>query len=144
MAEQRYDAVLAVIREGRTVKDVAAAVGVSRQTLHAWLARYEDAGLAGLADRSHRPLSCPHQMPAEVEAVVLELRRVRRTWGPRRIAFEVSRRPGMSASESAVYRCLVRPGRWSRTGVVVAGGCGSGGSAAGRWSCGRWISSAAS
>lgn len=27
VAEQRYDAVLAVIREGRTVKDVAAAVG---------------------------------------------------------------------------------------------------------------------
>lgn len=110
MAEQRYDAVLAVIREGRTVKDVAAAVGVSRQTLHTWLGRYEDAGLEGLSDRSHRPLSCPHQMPAEVEAVVLELRRVHRTWGPRRIAFEVARRPGLSASESAVYRCLVRAG----------------------------------
>jgi transposase InsO family protein len=110
VAEQRYDAVLAVIRDGGTVKDVAAAVGVSRQTLHAWLARYEDAGLEGLADRSHRPLSCPHQMPAEVEAVVLELRRVHRTWGPRRIAFEVARRPGLVTSESAVYRCLVRAG----------------------------------
>ena len=110
MAEQRYDAVLAVIREGRTVKDVAAAVGVSRQTLHAWLGRYEDAGLEGLGDRSHRPFSCPHQMPAEVEAAVLELRRVHRSWGPRRIAFEVGRRPGLATSESAVYRCLVRAG----------------------------------
>jgi hypothetical protein len=27
---------------------------------------------------------CPHQMPATVEAVVLELRRVHRYWGPRR------------------------------------------------------------
>ena len=52
MAEQRYDAVLAVIREGRTVKDVAGAVGVSRQTLHAWLSRYEAEGLDGLVDRS--------------------------------------------------------------------------------------------
>jgi transposase InsO family protein len=110
VAEQRYDAVLAVIREGRTVKDVAAAVGVSRQTLHTWLARYEDAGLEGLVDRSHRPVSCPHQMPAVVEAAVLEMRRVHPGWGPRRIAFEVSGRPGLSASESAVYRCLVRSG----------------------------------
>ena len=35
MAEQRYRAVLAVIGEGRTVTEVAAGVGVSRQTLHA-------------------------------------------------------------------------------------------------------------
>ena len=110
MAEQRYEAVLAVIREGRTVTEVAAAVGVSRQTLHAWLARYEDAGLEGLVDRSHRPVSCPHQMPAVVEAAVLEMRRVHPGWGPRRIAFEVSGRPGLSTSESAVYRCLVRAG----------------------------------
>src|SRR5215211_1453138 len=69
VAEQRYRAVLAVISDGRTVKEVAAAVGVSRQTLHAWLAKYEAGGLEQLADRSHRPRGCPHQMPAEVEAV---------------------------------------------------------------------------
>jgi hypothetical protein len=34
-------------------------------------------GLEGLADRSHRPSGCPHQMPASVEAAVLELRRER-------------------------------------------------------------------
>jgi len=45
------------------VAEVAAAVGVSRQTLHAWLAQYESGGLEGLADGSHRPRSSPHQMP---------------------------------------------------------------------------------
>src|SRR6478672_10854034 len=110
VAEQRYDAVLAVIRDGRTVKDAAAAVGVSRQTLHTWLARYEAEGLEGLADRSHRPRSCPHQMSAVVEAAVLEMRRVHRSWGPRRIAFELSKTPAMVTSESAVYRCLARAG----------------------------------
>lgn len=108
VAEQRYRAVLAVISDGQTVKDVAA-VGVSRQTLHAWLRRYEGEGLEGLVDRSHRPGSCPHQMDAVVEAAVLELRRIHRTWGPRRIAFEVGRR-GLVTSESGVYRCLVRAG----------------------------------
>jgi transposase len=41
VAEQRYLAVLAVIADGLTIKQVAEKVGVSRQTLHAWLARYE-------------------------------------------------------------------------------------------------------
>jgi transposase InsO family protein len=78
------------------------------------LARYEAEGLAGLADRSRRPRSCPHQMAGEVEAVVLELRRVHRYWGPRRIRHELARRGLVSVgelpSESAIYRCLVRAG----------------------------------
>ena len=52
--EQRYRAVMAVL-EGARVSEVAAEVGVSRQSLHSWLARYRAAGLAGLADRSRRP-----------------------------------------------------------------------------------------
>ncbi|MDT5151347.1 MAG: hypothetical protein QOI01_3080, partial [Mycobacterium sp.] len=75
-AEQRYQAVLAVISDGLSVSQVAQKCGVSRQTLHSWLARYEEAGLEGLTDRSHRPASCPHQMPARVEAALLELRPV--------------------------------------------------------------------
>ena len=77
MAEQRYQAVLAVIRDGLSISQVAEKVGVSRQTLHSWLARYEAEGLEGLMDRSHRPTSCPHQMHAAMEAVLLELRRSR-------------------------------------------------------------------
>jgi transposase-like protein len=75
VTEQRYDAVLGVISEGRTVMEVAGQFGVSRRTLHRWLARYEADGLEGLPDHSHRPERCPHQMPAEVKVLVLELRR---------------------------------------------------------------------
>ena len=55
MAEQRYHAVLAVISDGLSISQVAGKVGVSRQTVNAWLARYEAEGLEGLKDRSHRP-----------------------------------------------------------------------------------------
>jgi transposase-like protein len=79
VAEQRYQAVLAVIAEGGTVSEVAGRWGVSRQTVHAWLARYEAGGLEALADRSHRPASCPHQMDPRIEAQDLELRRVHRS-----------------------------------------------------------------
>ena len=109
VAEQRYQAVLAVISDGLSISQVAQKVGVSRQTLHSWLARYEAEGLEGLVDRSHRPVRCPHQMGAEVEARLLELRRSRPYWGPRRLVFELAKR-GVSPvpSESAAYRALVR------------------------------------
>ena len=134
VAEQRYKAVLAVIADGRAVKEVASAVGVSRQTLHAWLARYEAEGLEGLGDRSHRPAHCPHQIAAEAEVMVLEMRRARPYWGPRRMVLELAKKGvGPVPSESAVYRCLVRAGvidpvtrrrrretwkRWERSGPM--------------------------
>jgi len=107
VAEQRYEAVRAVIADGETVTSVAARFSVSRKTVHQWLAKYEAGGLDGLADGSHRPRSCPHQMPAEVEVVLVELRLRHPSWGPRRLAFELSRR-GLAVSESAAYRALGR------------------------------------
>jgi transposase InsO family protein len=109
VAEQRYRAVLAVIADGVSITQVAEKTGVSRQTLHVWLARYEAEGLEGLADRSHRPARCPHQMSAGVEAALLELRRSRPYWGPKRLVFELAKR-GVEPvpSESAAYRALVR------------------------------------
>ena len=110
MAEQRYQAVLAVISDGETVTEVAARFGVSRKTVHDWLAKYEAGGLEGLGDRSHRPRSCPHQMGSGGRGRDrAELRRAHPSWGPRRIVFELAR-GGVEPvpSESAVYRALVR------------------------------------
>src|SRR6266550_6037605 len=137
VTEQRYDAVLGVISEGRTVMEVASQWGVSRRTLHRWLARYEAEGLEGLPDRSHRPERCPHQMPAEVEVLVLELRRAHRYWGARRLALELMRKRVTPApSKSSVYRCLVRAGVINRTSGTAGRRSGNAGSAAARWSSG--------
>jgi hypothetical protein len=66
--EQRYQAVLAVIQDGWKVVEVADRLGVSRQAVHSWIARYQAGGPSALADRSHRPASCPHQIaPGDVE-----------------------------------------------------------------------------
>lgn len=85
VAEQRYQTVLAVISDGLSVTQAAEKAGVSRQTVHGWLARYEAEGLDGLVDRSHRPVSCPHQMPAQVEAAVLRQTYSRRVLNVRRL-----------------------------------------------------------
>lgn len=107
MAEQRYQAVRAVIADGETVTSVAARFGVSRKTVHQWLAKYEAGGLEGLVDGSHRPRSCPHQMPAVAEVALVELRLAHPFWGPRRLSFELAKR-GHPVSESSAYRALAR------------------------------------
>jgi transposase InsO family protein len=50
-------------------------------------------------------------MSAEIEVMVLELRRAHRYWGARRLALELVRKGvALAPSESAVYRCLLRAG----------------------------------
>jgi transposase len=108
--EQRYRAVLEA-EAGCPVTEIAARNGVSRQTVQAWVRRYKAGGLAALADRSHRPQSCPHQIAAEVEAAVCELRRSHPRWGPARLAFELGKRDMAPVpSEATLYRVLVRNG----------------------------------
>ena len=112
VVEQRYRAVLEVLDEGVPVTVVAQRYGVARQTVHQWLRRYAgEGGLGGLADRSSKPDSCPHQMSAVVEARIVGLRREHPGWGPSRIVWELGRAgvvplPG----RSSVYRALVRHG----------------------------------
>ena len=111
VAEQRFNAVMEVLRDALTVTEVAERYGVSRQAVHGWLRRYAAGGLEALADRSHRPQSCPHQMPAQVEARLCELRRHHPGWGQRRLAHELARigvdpPPGLTS----IYRALVRNG----------------------------------
>ena len=109
--EQRYQAVMAVQDSGLTVSETAEKFGVSRQTVHEWLRRYEAGGIEALADRSHRPASCPHQMDAGTEVLVCELRRKRPFWGPVSIAHQL-RRQGVDPvpSHMAIWRALVRHG----------------------------------
>ncbi len=108
VVEQRYRAVIDVL-DGMNVTDVARRNGVSRQTVHTWLRRYAGGGMAALADKSSKPESRPHQMPARIEARVVELRRAHPRWGPRSIRTRLAQEgftpvPG----RSSIYRTLVR------------------------------------
>jgi len=114
--EQRLDAVRAVLA-GADVVEVANQVGVHRATVHRWIARYLGEQVPGLADRSHRPRSCPHQAPEPVEVAVAEMRRQHPRWGSRRIRLELLRRPLpwtdpliVVPSERTIDRILIRAG----------------------------------
>lgn len=108
LVEQRYRAVIDAL-DGMDVTDVARRNGVSRQSVHTWLRRYAEGGMAALADKSSKPESCPHQMPALIEARVVQLRRIHKRWGQRTIRTQLAKEgfsplPGLSS----IYRTLVR------------------------------------
>ena len=107
--EQRYQAVSAVIHDGFSVVEVASRFGVSRQTIHSWLAKYEKSGLPGLTNHSHKPQGCSHQISAEIDVLICELRRRNPGWGPRRIEFELAKfNTAPLPSRSAIYRAIRR------------------------------------
>lgn len=110
LLQQRHSAVLEVMN-GASVTDVARRYGVARQTVHKWIRRYARSGFASLADKSTKPGSCPHQMPPEIEARVVQLRRNHLGWGPRRIGYQLAAE-GVAPipSRSGIYRALVRHG----------------------------------
>ena len=93
VVELRLDAVRAVLA-GADVTEVVRKAGVHRATVHRWVGRYLTDQLGGLMDRSHRPQSCPHQVPSAVEVAVAEMRR---------------RHPRGGRDESAWNCCVRRP-----------------------------------
>lgn len=74
--DQRVEAVKRAADE--KIVSVAERLGVSRQTVHNWIKRFEAEGEAGLVDRSRRPHNSPNKTPEELEqALVAE----REKWG---------------------------------------------------------------
>jgi transposase len=82
-----------LIEEGWSVASAAESFRISRQTAHKWWRRYQEAGNAGLIDRSSRPRRCPAKTSAKVERRVVELRRRHQVSAAR-----LSQRAGVPAS----------------------------------------------
>jgi len=86
--------------------------GVSRRTGYKWLGRYAAEGPAGLADRSHAPLVHGLATPAELVEKIVDLRRARPSWGPRKIVAKLEQQhPHLDwPSHSTVHELLKREG----------------------------------
>jgi transposase InsO family protein len=59
--------------------------GISRQTGYVWLGRYRAEGPSGLEERSRAPLHHGRAMSAEVALRLIEARRRKPYWGPRKL-----------------------------------------------------------
>jgi transposase InsO family protein len=102
---------LAIIKHAQEVTGNVALTcryyGISRQVFYRWYRRYEEEGLAGLRDRSKRPLTCPHETPAEVVGKIIYLRQ-NYHFGPAKISMYLKRYHDIDISNSGVWRILQR------------------------------------
>ncbi len=108
--EQRTALVHTVRAAGLSVAEAARRYGVSRQTAHKWLARFDKDPSRPLADRSRRPVSCPRRTADDTESAVLEARD-RYGWGPRMLRAVLAREGRPPAPARTVAAILARHGR---------------------------------
>ncbi|MDH6284779.1 IS481 family transposase [Prescottella agglutinans] len=90
-----------VIDDNWSCRRAAERFQCSPATAQKWAQRYRTDGEAGMADRSSRPHTCPHQTPTRTERRIIKLRFTRR-WGPHRIAYHL--RVAVSTVEAVLRR----------------------------------------
>jgi len=76
---------VARLLDGEAMTDVCREFGISRKTGYKIFNRYKDQGLEALADRSRRPVRYANQLPAQVERLIVDLKRNKPHWGARKI-----------------------------------------------------------
>jgi transposase InsO family protein len=104
----------AVLLEGRSAREVAAAHGISKSWIYALIERYRAGGYEALQPRSRRPRSCSHQTPLETVEQILKLRRELAAQGhdcgPLTIAYHLDQAGGSVPSTATIWRILRREG----------------------------------
>jgi transposase InsO family protein len=114
MGRERY-IIEAIVREGRTHREVAAAAGVSKAWVTKLVARYRAGGELALEPRSRRPKSCAHATAPELQDAVLALRRDLDTAGhdagPQTIHHHLSLTRSDAPSVATIWRILKRHGQ---------------------------------
>src|SRR5262249_60025904 len=76
---------VAQLLEGEPMAEVCRSFGISRKTGYKIFNRYKEYGLEALTDRSRRPVRYANQLPAQIEALILTLKRDKPHWGARKI-----------------------------------------------------------
>ena len=94
-----------VLQEGTTVRDAAAAFGVSKMTAHKWITRFRAEGVDGLENRSSRLHRLHSSIPEHLLGQIAALRLQR--WTGKRIAAEL----GISASTVSHHLRLLKLSR---------------------------------
>jgi putative transposase len=77
--------------DGERMAGLCREFGISRQTGYKIYARFKDCGLQGLTDRSRRPYRQANQLPFQIEAVIVQLRREHPSWGAPKIREKIKR-----------------------------------------------------
>jgi putative transposase len=117
---------VARVLDGDKMAELCREFGISRKTGYKIVRRYNDSGLEGLTDRSRRPYRHANQLPFQIEALIVELKREKPTWGAPKIMERLARKyPDVhTPAISTIHAVLDRHGpvkRRKRRRTIVKG-----------------------
>ena len=106
--------ITAVVTEGRTPAEVAAAYGVSRSWVYELVARYRAEGAVAFEPQSRRPRVSPRAIPQATVSLIIELRKELAGQGldagPDTIAWHLKHHHQTRVSPATISRYLARAG----------------------------------
>lgn len=68
-----------------TITELSTIYSVSRKTIYKWIERYNEQGVLGLKESSREPYNHPNATPEEIVKVILDKKRQKIGWGPKKI-----------------------------------------------------------
>lgn len=107
--EQRVRFVVTAARREKPLAEICREFEISRPTGYLWLKRYQEDGIAGIAERSRRPHNSPERTAAELEARVTEIRKHYPDWGARKLKVVLARE-NVELPATTIQRILSRHG----------------------------------
>jgi transposase InsO family protein len=107
--DQRMRFVVSAKRGAKTMRALCEEFEISRPTGYEWLRRYTVGGIAGVAEKSRRPVNSPRQTAREIEERVVELRERRPDWGARKLQVLLAQEQ-IHLPVITVHRILLRRG----------------------------------
>ena len=105
-ASEKYEIIKTVEQSSLPVKQTLKRLDIRRSTFYAWLKRFQESGIDGLADRKPKPRCVWNKLPETEQQAVVELALDRPELSPRELAVTYTDEHARYVSESTVYRLL--------------------------------------
>ena len=91
-----------------SVSELGRAFGISRKTVYKWVERYAEHGAAGLQDRTTVAHHHPHATAEALVSALVELRKERPTWGPKKLRARLAELGMASPAASTLGELLTK------------------------------------
>jgi putative transposase len=69
------------LKDGENIASLCPEFGISRVTGYKIYEHYKECGLEGLTDRARTPYRYANKLPAQLETIIVTMRREKPTWG---------------------------------------------------------------
>ncbi len=73
------------LKDGESMASLCREFGISRVTGYKIYERYKECGLKGLTDWARTPYRYANKLPAQIEVMIVTMRREKPTWGARKL-----------------------------------------------------------